>query len=150
MTIQDKRRINVRDNTQEYRQIHKWLRRNFGDADICEMDNNHKSNKYEWANISGNYLKDINDWKKMCPSCHRKYDVTEELREKMKITNKGKSKRHRPVTQFSKDGKIMDEHLSIVSASKKTGIIRTAIMNCLQGRAKTAGKCLWGYRKELL
>lgn len=28
---------------------------------------------YEWANLTGKY-EDINDYKKMCRSCHRKYD----------------------------------------------------------------------------
>lgn len=29
--------------------------------------------RYEWANLTGNY-QDINDYERMCVSCHRRYD----------------------------------------------------------------------------
>lgn len=30
--------------------------------------------RYEWANISGKYRRDMNDWMQLCPSCHRFFD----------------------------------------------------------------------------
>lgn len=45
-----------------------------GKADCCEVCNkNDNSKKYDWANLTGKY-DDINDYKKICISCHRKYD----------------------------------------------------------------------------
>lgn len=30
--------------------------------------------KFEWANKSGDYKRDLSDWLRLCISCHRKYD----------------------------------------------------------------------------
>ena len=32
--------------------------------------------RFEWANISGEYKRDLNDWMNLCVSCHKKYDYT--------------------------------------------------------------------------
>jgi len=31
--------------------------------------------RYEWANISGEYKRDVSDYIQLCPSCHRKFDM---------------------------------------------------------------------------
>ena len=38
---------------------------------------------------------------------------------------------------------------SVVSASRQTGILRTCIDNCLNGRAKTAGGFTWKYERTI-
>lgn len=40
-------------------------------CEVCGQDNPNK--KYEWANLTGNY-KDVDDYKRMCTSCHRCFD----------------------------------------------------------------------------
>jgi len=40
-------------------------------CDVCLTDDKEKS--YDWANLSGRYF-DINDYKRMCRSCHWKFD----------------------------------------------------------------------------
>ena len=57
-----------------YTALHKWVKRNLGIALKCNFDSTHKSTRYHWANISGSYLRDINDWTSLCPSCHSQYD----------------------------------------------------------------------------
>ena len=58
----------------EYEAVHYWIRKNYGKATHCEKDPSHKSTQYEWANISGEYKRDISDYIQLCPSCHRKMD----------------------------------------------------------------------------
>lgn len=57
-----------------YQALHTWIHRNFGKANRCENDISHESSRFEWANISGRYLRDISDWKQLCKSCHSKHD----------------------------------------------------------------------------
>lgn len=71
-----------------YYALHHWIKREFGVPFKCE--NGFciyprktisrgillKPKRFEWANISGKYLRDRNDWIMLCVSCHRKYDRT--------------------------------------------------------------------------
>ena len=70
---------------------HQWIRRYYGKATKCENElctypkiNQKQRGKrriliapkrYEWANLSGNYKRDITDYIQLCPSCHRKWDL---------------------------------------------------------------------------
>lgn len=63
-----------RPDEKKYQEIHYWIRKNYGKATICEKDNSHKSSRYEWANISGEYRRDISDYMQLCPACHKKMD----------------------------------------------------------------------------
>jgi len=92
-----------------YYAVHKWLKKHFGKADICEgEDCSGISNNYQWClKHNCNYIKDRDCFLKLCVSCHRKYDFTEEkgkiisnfmktritsieTKEKMSKTRKGK------------------------------------------------------------
>lgn len=54
--------------------LHAWLRRTFGKPSTCENCGTKKAKMYHWANISGKYLRDRNDFKRLCVKCHRKFD----------------------------------------------------------------------------
>lgn len=72
----NKRTYNLkRANRNLYRRIHGWLHRNFGAADHCSFDSSHKSTQFQYANISGSYHKDINDYAQLCAKCHTHYDL---------------------------------------------------------------------------
>ena len=58
-----------------YSSLHAWVVRKIGKADHCEMDKTHKSTRYHLANKSGKYKRDLKDWIKLCPSCHKKQDL---------------------------------------------------------------------------
>lgn len=74
-----------------YQGLHQWVRRHKPISEVCE--NCHKSkSRLDAANISGEYKRDINDFKWMCRKCHFKYDG---------ILNLFKS----PETQFKKGHK---------------------------------------------
>jgi hypothetical protein len=55
-----------------YKGLHKWIRQNKPLLIMCENCGEQKS--YDLANISGEYKRDINDFKWLCRSCHIKED----------------------------------------------------------------------------
>lgn len=58
-----------------YGGVHNWIRNKFGKANKCENTNCTKESKtFEWANISGKYKRDIEDYFQLCRSCHRRFD----------------------------------------------------------------------------
>jgi len=56
-----------------YAAFHKRIGTIRGKPKICEVCNNDAEKRYEWANLTGKY-EDINDYKRMCTKCHRRYD----------------------------------------------------------------------------
>lgn len=50
--------------------LHEWINRRLGKAKKCSNNINHISTKYCWANISGEYKKEISDWKEVCNKCN--------------------------------------------------------------------------------
>jgi hypothetical protein len=69
-----------------YQGIHRWIYNHFGKACRCDnpdcvypRKNSHGKYMlypkiYTWANVSGEYKRDISDWMQLCPSCHTKFD----------------------------------------------------------------------------
>ena len=53
-----------------HRRVEKVLRK----PKICENCGVIGKGKYDWANLSGLYKDDINDYIRLCISCHRLYD----------------------------------------------------------------------------
>ena len=58
-----------------YTCLHQWIRRLKGKPQKCEICGTTNKRKYEWANINHRYLRNLNDYVRMCTSCHRKYDI---------------------------------------------------------------------------
>lgn len=56
-----------------FKSLHQWVRDNKPWTGICNNCNK-KSKKLDAANISGKYLRDINDYKWLCRKCHMKED----------------------------------------------------------------------------
>lgn len=132
-------------NLNGYQKAHRWIYKNHGKATYCTNNSIHRTKRFEWANISKNYLFDIKDWKQLCVSCHRKYDYTEEQRIKNSIRSKGNHYRRRSIIQMTKFGEIIKKFDSIAIASNKTGIAHKAIGNCLKGRSRSSGGWGWLY-----
>lgn len=61
-----------------YHAKHIWVNNNFGKPRFCEHCKTSANIKYEWANISKKYLRDRNDWLRLCVPCHHKYDFPED------------------------------------------------------------------------
>lgn len=57
-----------------YSGVHKWIKRVAGSAKDCMECGILDAKRYEWENISGEYRRDLSDWKQLCCSCHRRFD----------------------------------------------------------------------------
>jgi hypothetical protein len=55
--------------------MHKWVERWKGKPKKCEMCGTEKAKKYEWANVDHSYKRILEDYIRMCTSCHRKFDI---------------------------------------------------------------------------
>jgi hypothetical protein len=55
--------------------IHIWLETNCGKPKYCEHCEQTDKKKYEWASKDHIYTRNINDYLRLCTSCHRKYDM---------------------------------------------------------------------------
>lgn len=70
-----------------YYAIHIYLKNYYGKASKCEnpvctypRTNSkgvylEKPLRYEWACITGKYSRKLEDYRQLCPSCHRQYDL---------------------------------------------------------------------------
>jgi len=58
-----------------YDAMHKWVKRQKGKPKKCEVCGSIKKKKYEWANIDHSYKRNVDDYIRMCTSCHRRYDI---------------------------------------------------------------------------
>lgn len=77
----DKRIVGVRNNHWKgddagYTSKHQWASRWFGKPVFCEHCKTSAHRMYHWANISGKYLRDRNDWLRLCVPCHKKFDLS--------------------------------------------------------------------------
>lgn len=54
--------------------IHQWVYSKRGNPRECEDCGVKTYTHYDWANISGKYKRDVNDYKRLCRRCHRKFD----------------------------------------------------------------------------
>lgn len=65
-----------------YNAKHRWIQKHWTKTDICINCNNHVLPRPEtrlkhathWANISGQYKRERNDWLELCPKCHVAFD----------------------------------------------------------------------------
>lgn len=152
MTKEDwKRSKRVDVSINEYCAVHNWLRYHYGKPTHCEFCDGIKAKRFEWALKEGYlYEKKRENFIQLCPSCHRKYDDAGHIKtwkpgskEKLREIN------NIPVIQLSKSGEIIKHWESGTVAAQTIGIKRSAIANCLTGRAITAGEYIWIYEDGL-
>ena len=63
-------------NNITYRALHHWVESKLGKPAQCQFCRvtNLRLRQYHWANKSHEYKRDLNDWLRLCVSCHKKYD----------------------------------------------------------------------------
>lgn len=54
--------------------IHQWVSLKKGKPRLCEFCRTTKARKFEWANIDHKYKRVLEDYIRLCTSCHRNYD----------------------------------------------------------------------------
>ncbi len=57
-----------------YHALHIWLARVRGRPALCEHCGTTTAKRYEWANIDHRYRRSLEDYIRLCTSCHRNYD----------------------------------------------------------------------------
>jgi hypothetical protein len=62
-----------------YKALHQWIRENKQMVSSCEKCSTTTSKRLVAANVSGKYLRDVDDYLWLCDSCHRKMDYTPEV-----------------------------------------------------------------------
>jgi hypothetical protein len=94
LCLENKNRIGVMNGTWSgdnptYGALHQWIRKKLGRSMKCEkcgkIETSYK--KMHWANRSGKYLRDLNDWIRLCVSCHKIFDNNFYGRHKKKLKN---------------------------------------------------------------
>lgn len=57
-----------------YFALHLRISKQLGRPKLCEIcRTTDKRKRYEWANLTGDYA-NVKDYRRMCQSCHRRYD----------------------------------------------------------------------------
>lgn len=54
--------------------LHNWVEKHLGKPTKCAKCQKTDQPKYEWANISREYKREITDWIRLCKKCHVKFD----------------------------------------------------------------------------
>lgn len=54
--------------------LHDWVKRQLGKPKKCSKCCSTNDKKYEWANISRKYKRELSDWIRLCRKCHIIFD----------------------------------------------------------------------------
>ncbi len=58
-----------------YSGIHKWVAYWRGKPKECELCKTNEVQRFDWASINHKYKRNLNDWLRLCPKCHKSYDL---------------------------------------------------------------------------
>ena len=61
-----------------YTALHIWVRSKKGVTFTCEHCDK-KHHRTHMANLDGGYSRDLTTWAELCPSCHKKYDILNQI-----------------------------------------------------------------------
>src|SRR3990167_1627598 len=59
----------------KYISLHQWIATRLGEPKTCSNCRSRSCKKYEWANISKKYKRELTNWVRLCTKCHRAYDM---------------------------------------------------------------------------
>ena len=127
-----------------YYKTHSWLKYWYGRADKCENDKCDYKNpkRYEWALIKGKaHEKKRENYIMLCPSCHRKYDYTEEHRKNISKARKGCKALNKKAVILNGE----EEFESISKAAEFFGVSVGTIHNNIKGLSKKTKQGKWEY-----
>lgn len=63
-----------------YAAMHKWVEKLKGKPNKCELCGK-TGDRFQWANVDHQYKRKLEDYIRMCPKCHCKYDKENNLRD---------------------------------------------------------------------
>lgn len=65
---------NWRGDKVKYSSLHQWVLKYKGNIKLCQKCGITTAKKYEWANIDHKYRRVLDDYIRLCCSCHRLFD----------------------------------------------------------------------------
>ena len=65
---------NKENYSNDYSAVHNWVERVMGRPRKCDKCGDTTKSRYHWANKTGKYLHETNDWVRLCTKCHFRYD----------------------------------------------------------------------------
>ena len=74
-----------------YKTLHNHVRQLYGRPSLCEVCGTTSAKRFEWANVTGVYAIGRENWKRMCQSCHSRFDFTDSHKQAL---NSGKRGHH--------------------------------------------------------
>lgn len=107
--------------------------------------------------LSDEHRRNISKSNKGKPSWNKGKHWDDEHKEKLKRSLAGRKKseetrrkiiksKQKPVVQYSKSDEKIQEYISAVEAENKTGIGRSHISQCCNGKRKSAGGYIWRFK----
>lgn len=77
LAIQDEKHSLWKGEYASYTAKHTWISRKLGKPLACSDcgKTGGTTRNYHWSNISGDYLRDVTDWERLCVSCHKYKDL---------------------------------------------------------------------------
>ena len=74
---QGERNVQWKGTNIKYRRLHQWTQNLLGTPDTCEHcgRSNLSGHLIHWANKSGEYKRNLEDWLRLCAKCHKDYDL---------------------------------------------------------------------------
>ena len=106
----------LKSGEEHYWAIHAWLRK-YPKSGICVDCKGER--KTDWANISGEYLRDIVDYKELCRSCHNVFDGRAKLTED-------------EVRQIRAE--YIPRKMGFIRLGNKYGVSRVTVENIIKGK----------------
>lgn len=104
-----------------YNGLHKWVNRNRVKQGKCVKCGTTEAKRYEWANISGKYKRDLGDYRELCSSCNLK----EIFQNGFTVWNKGTKGLVKPnKTSFKKGHKLNEGKYRVENPSYQTLYMR--------------------------
>lgn len=157
LSTQDKTRgksiyFNTGITFNESAKIHMWIKSRYGKANHCENDFNHmsKSGRFEWANVTGKYEKDISNFKQLCVPCHRKLDFTDYALNKIKARTprfRLAEATRKKVTAYTKLGAFYKNYSSVREAGEDLKTAPSYISTHLNGHRKSVRGYIFQYQQ---
>jgi hypothetical protein len=123
----------------EYLKIHTWLKYHYGNAQKCEICGRLGQSRYEWALKKGcSYERKRGNFFELCPSCHRKYDITDEVKQKISKSRMGKPPGNLTAVAVCsvKEGGQPLNFPSVRAAAKHLGVTESGIWRVISGTRK--------------
>lgn len=73
--LQNDKNAQWKGDTVGYGALHSWVSKWKGKPQECSNCGTTKRGRYHWANIDHKYRRVLDDYIRLCPSCHRNYDL---------------------------------------------------------------------------